>query len=98
MKASDWIVQRCAAARREGITLGMIFGAVLGIGVMLGSHLALTMRSDTIHERAMATLREADAVQMRECVAIVELVAEDTYANVRDYHRQIDELQGRAVR
>jgi isocitrate/isopropylmalate dehydrogenase len=108
VKASDFIVQQCAAARREGALHGLIVGCIVGLGIMLGVHVALSMHADTLHDSLQASIREADAIlggdgsdlkaSVTECHDLVVRVSEDTYANVRDYARQIDDLQKTVAR
>ena len=82
-------------ARREGATLGAIAGCVIGIGIMVGIHLGLSMHSDSIHERAMASIKQADALLLNECKQIVQDVAEENYDTVVAYKRQIEDLRVR---
>jgi hypothetical protein len=105
---SDLIIDRECIARRKGrrevIPLALILGCIVGVGLMLGMHVALAMRSDAIHAVVQQSIKQADAIlggdrgllaDVTECRDLVELVSEDKYQNVRDYHRQIDALQGR---
>lgn len=71
MNASEWVVQCCYMSRREGRIQGLIVGVIVGLGVMLGAHLALSMHSDRVHESAVASIREADALLLRTCRADV---------------------------
>lgn len=97
MTAGEWVMQQVRAAeyrgRRAGAWIGAFPGLLVGLALMLAVHLLLSMHADGIHERALATIREAEALErrtireagdarLRECVGIVEVMAGDSYERV----------------
>jgi hypothetical protein len=58
-------------ARREGFRSGAVCSAwvvaAIAVVVMIGLHMALSMRSDAIHESALATIKQADALLLTDC-------------------------------
>lgn len=76
--------------------MGMIVGLIVGVGIMIGVHTALSMHSDSIHESALKTIN----ADFAECKGIVVDIAEPikyddsglpkmgNYEQVRDYARQ----------
>jgi hypothetical protein len=58
-------------ARREGFRSGALCSAwivaAIAVVVMIGLHMALSMRSDAIHEQSLAAIKQADALLLTDC-------------------------------